>query len=127
MPFDRRLRCPLQFTEVIPCSVSKKWPHRATQIIPIEMMGPILALCTFGDRLIDADVIVLIDSEVVEAALVKGHASKADVCELISTLDLRCRIFIDRVPTDANPADWPPRNELIKGQNTGWLTWLWPT
>ena len=117
---------------MIPCSVSKKWPHRATQIIPIEMMGPILALCTFGDRLIDADVIVLIGTEVVEAVLVKGYATKADVCELISTfwnlaLDLRCRIFIDRVSTDANPADWPPRNELIEGQNTGWLTWLWPT
>ena len=61
------------------------------------MMGPILALCTFGDRLTDADVIVLIGTEVVEAVLVKGYATKADVCELISTLDLRCRIFIDRV------------------------------
>ena len=125
--FDRRLDHPLQFSEAIPTSVSSKWLHRATQIIPIEMLAPILALCSFRDRLINADAILLIDSEVVEAALVKGYSSKSDVCELISlfwdlALDLHCRIFIDRVSTDANPADWPSRNDLMRGQTAGWVT-----
>ena len=125
--FDRRLDHPLQFTEIVPDHVSQKWLHRATQIIPIEMVAPILALCAFRERLFNADVIRLIDSEVVEAALVKGYSSKADVCELISVfwdlaLELRCRLFIDRVSTDANPADWPSRNDLDRGASVGWVT-----
>ena len=82
----------------------------------------------------NADAILLIDSEVVEAALVKGYSSKSDVCELISlfwdlALELHCRIFIDRVSTDANPADWPSRNDLKRGQSAGWVTVQvkWPT
>ena len=125
--FDRRLTKPRQFSEVIPLSISRKWLHRSTQIIPIEMMAPVLALETFADRLVNADVILLIDSEAVEAALIKGYSSRSDVCEIISifwerALRLRCRIFIDRVSTDANPADWPSRNDLNRGQEAGWCT-----
>ena len=125
--FDRRLTKPRQFSEVIPWSISRKWLHRSTQIIPIEMMAPVLALETFADRLVNADVILLIDSEAVEAALIKGYSSRSDVCEIISifwerALRLRCRIFIDRVSTDANPADWPSRNDLNRGQEAGWCT-----
>ena len=115
--FDRRLRCPLQFSSVVPSSVKDKWLSRTTQIIPIEMLAPLLALSTSADRLVGADVILLIDSEVVEAALIKGYSSRSDVCSLISqfwdlALKLKCRIFIDRVSTDANPADWPSRDDL---------------
>ena len=97
------------------------------QIIPIELLAPVRALRTFRDRLNGADVIILIDSEVVEAALVKGYSSKEDVCSLISifwdlALELSARIFIDRVSTDANPADWPSRNDLKRGQEAGWIT-----
>ena len=125
--FDRRLCRPVHFTSVVPNSVSKLWLPRSTQIIPIEMLAPILALKTFADRLNSSDVIILIDSEVVEAALVKGYSSKEDVCSLISVfwdlaLELRCKIFIDRVSTDANPADWPSRNDLARGEAAGWTT-----
>lgn len=131
--FDRRLLRPKQFSEVIPKSVSEKWLQRTTQIIPIEMMAPVLALSSFADRLVNSDVILLIDSEAVEAALIKGYSSKSDVCLIISVfwklaLKLRCRIFIDRVSTDANPADWPSRNDLVRGQTAGWSTVqaVWP-
>ena len=125
--FDRRLSRPIQFTSVVPQSVSKLWLPRSTQIIPIEMLAPILALKTFADRLCGADVIILIDSEVVEAALVKGYSSKEDVCSLISifwdlALELKCKVFLDRVSTDANPADWPSRNDLARGEAAGWVT-----
>ena len=122
---------PRQFSEVIPVSVSSKWLKRTTQIIPIEMIAPILALATFRDRLVNADVILLIDSEAVEAALIKGYSSKSDVCELISlfwelALKLRCRVFIDRV--DASPADWPSRIDLKRGREAGWspVKAAWP-
>ena len=78
--------------------------------------------------------IILIDSEAVEAALVKGYSSKEDLCLLISkfwdeVFDLKVRVFIDRVSTDSNPADWPSRNDLrATGEKAGWATVeaVWP-
>ena len=119
--FDRRVRSPRQFTAVVPPKISTRWLKRATQIMPIEMLAPVLApvvaLTTFADRLFEADLILLIDSESVEAALVKGYSSREDMCEIITlfweiALALRVRVFIDQISTDANPADWPSRNKL---------------
>ena len=131
--FDRRLENPIQFTEIIPKLFQKKWIPRKTQIVPVEMVAPLLALETFSERLRCSDVILLIDSEAVEAALVKGYSSKEDLCELISVFwnlvfDLKARIFIDRVATDANPADWPSRNNLLIGESVGWrsVKAVWP-
>ena len=131
--FDRRLTRPLQFSEVIPKSVQKEWLSRKTQIVPVEMIAPILSLKTFSDRLQNVDVILLIDSEAVEASLIKGYSSKEDLCKLISLFwdlifDLRARVFIDRIATDANPADWPSRDDLITGEKAGWATVkaVWP-
>eukprot|EP00439_Symbiodinium_sp_Y106_P010339 s9583_g1.t1 len=81
--FDRRAVAPKQISEVIPTAVSDKWLRRETQIVPIEMIAPILAIQTFRDHLRNKDVLLLIDSEAVEAALVKGYSSKEDLCELV--------------------------------------------
>ena len=131
--FDRRLKCPLQFTSLIPDHVKKRWLSRTTQIVPVEMIAPVLALATFADRLQGADVLLLIDSESVEGALIKGYSSREDLCEIISVfwdlaLQLRVRVFIDRISTDANPADWPSRDRLTLGENAGWKTVkpVWP-
>ena len=132
--FDRRLNRPRQFTAVVSKSVQKKWLVRKTQIVPVEMIATILALTTFSDRLRNTDLVMLIDSEAVEAALVKGYSSKEDLCLLISTFwdsvfHLKTRVFIDRVSTDANPADWPSRNDLATGSKAGWVTveTVWPS
>ena len=127
MIFDRRLRNALQFTEVVPEKVKKKWSARQTQIIPVEMLAPILALQTFSDRLCHADIFIFIDSEVVESALIKGYSSREDLCLLVAVfwdlvLRLQARVFIDRVATDANPADWPSRDNLALGESSGWIT-----
>ena len=132
--FDRRLRKPVQFTAVVPGEIKSNWISRTTQIMPIEMLAPIVALETFKDRVTGADVILLIDSEAVEGALVKGYSSREDLCLLVSVfwdlaLKYRVRIFIDRVSTDANPADWPSRDRLELGFEAGWLTTepCWPS
>ena len=96
--FDRRLLSPLQFTAVVPEGLKRKWLDRRTQIIPVEMLAPILALETRRSRLFRADLFIFIDSEVVEAALVKGYSSREDLCFLVSVfwdlvLDLQCRVF----------------------------------
>ena len=77
--FDRRSPSTKQFTEMIPEAVSDRWLVRKTQIVPIEMMA--LALETFRDHVKNKDVLLLIDSEAVEAALVKGYSSIEDLCE----------------------------------------------
>lgn len=71
------------------------------------MIAPILALAAFKERLRNTD-LILIDSESVEAALVKGYSSREDLCELISifwdlVIKYEVRVFIDRVSTDAGP------------------------
>ena len=101
-------------------------PTEKTQVVPVEMIAPILALETFKERLIGADVIILIDSEAVEAALIKGYSSKEDLCDLISVFwdlvfEIKARVFIDRVATDANPADWPSRGDLVRGEKAAWI------
>ena len=125
--FDRRLNAPVQFTARVPVSLKKRWLIRKTQIIPVEMLAPIVALETFSDRLFRADLFIFIDSEVVEAALVKGYSSREDLCLLASVfwdlvLRLQARVSIDRVATDANPADAPSRDNLELGSRAGWLT-----
>ncbi|CAE7374222.1 unnamed protein product, partial [Symbiodinium necroappetens] len=131
--FDRRAQAPKQLAEVIPRVISEKWIPRKTQIVPIEMIAPILEIETFRDHLRNKDVLLLIDSEAVEAALVKGYSSKEDLCELVEifwelALEYRINFFIDRVSTDANPADWPSRDQLEIGRSAGWETVLtsWP-
>ncbi|CAE7749104.1 unnamed protein product, partial [Symbiodinium necroappetens] len=49
--FDRRAQAPKQLAEVIPRVISEKWIPRKTQIVPIEMIAPILAIETFRDHL----------------------------------------------------------------------------
>ena len=73
------------------------------------------------------DLLLLIDSEPVESALVKGYSSKGDRCELIEVfwdlvLSLQCNVFIDRISSDANPAAWPSRDQLEIGRSAGWRT-----
>ena len=131
--FDRRALRPQQFTAVVPLAVKKLWLERKTQIVPVEMIAPIIALSTFSRRVQGTDLLLFIDSEAVEGALIKGYSSKEDLCSLISVFwdlvfHLRIRVFIDRVATDANPADWPSRNDLRYGCSVGWTTVdpLWP-
>ena len=68
----------------------------------------------------------------VEGALIKGYSAREDVCELVGVfwdlaVDLRAQIYIDRVPTDANPADGPSRGRLFDPEH-GWVSedLCWP-
>ena len=131
--FDRRLACPRQFTAVVENAVKKKWLQRKTQIVPVEMVAPIVAVQTFNVRLRNCDLILLIDSEAVEGSLIKGYSSREDLCSLVSVFwdlifQFQIRVFIDRIATDANPADWPSRNDLKTGESAGWASVdpVWP-
>ena len=95
--------------------------------------GPIIALATFKEYVIGKYVLLLVDAEAVEGALVKGYSSKEDMCELVGlfwdlALELRCSIYIDRIPTDANCADKPSSDQVEVGEVLNWVTVppIWP-
>lgn len=82
--FDCRMNSPVQFTARVPKSLKDKWLTRKTQIVPVETLAPVAARETFASTLFRTDLFVFTDSEVVEAALVKGYSSREDLCLLVS-------------------------------------------
>ena len=131
--FAREMRLPAQFCEVVPPEVIAKWLPRSTQICMVELLATVLALQTFRDYLAGKTLILLVDAEAVEGALVKGYSARSDLCELVGVfwdlvLELKCLVYIDRVPTDANCSDCPSRDKLEVGEALGWKTVkaVWP-
>jgi hypothetical protein len=84
--------------------------ERKTQIIPLELMAAAGMLTTYGHMLRGEDVIFFIDNQSVCCALVKGCSRSWDI-QLLSTcwqllcLQLGCRVWIEWVPSESNPAD----------------------
>ncbi len=125
--FCRRSAVPAQFGVIVPQEVINRWLPRATQICMVELVATVVALHTFEAYLRDKTVLLLVDAEAVEGALVKGYSSRSDLCELVGVfwdivVELRALIYIDRVPTDANCSDAPSRNNLSMGEKLGWKT-----
>ena len=125
--FDRRYAAAVQFTEIIPEEVIDHWRDRTTQICMVELVATNIMFETFKFYLRSSTVLLLVDSEAVEGALVKGYSSRSDFCELVGlfweqALALSCLIYIDRNPTDANCSDYPSRNKLKIGEAVGWQT-----
>ena len=87
---------------------------RKTQIVVVEAAAPAIAVATLGARIQNAHYLLLVDSEAAEGSLVKGYSSKEDLCELAGAfwglnIALGSVPYIDRVPTDSNPADEPSK------------------
>ena len=118
---------PKQFSSDVPKLIMQRWFPRKTQICMIEMLAAVVAVQTFREEIRGKLVLLFIDSEPVEAALIKGYSAKEDVCELVGifwelVLELRCSVYIDRVPTDSNPAGNPSRGDVVTGLLCGWIT-----
>lgn len=123
----RRGEVPLQFGCEVRKSLIAKWLPRKSQIAMVELFATVVALKTFEDRLAGSWSLLLVDSEPVQGALVKGYSAREDVCELVGVfwkfaLDLKVNLYVDRVPTDANPADPPSRDHMNIGDALGWKT-----
>ena len=118
---------PLQFGARVPDQLIDTWLPRKSQIAMVELFAVIVALQTFRDLLRGTWILVFVDSEPVQGALVKGYSAREDFCSLVSVfwrlaLELRVLAYIDRVPTDSNPADPPSRNLMDVGHLLGWKT-----
>ena len=125
--FCRGSATPAQFGVIVPQEVIDQWLPRATQICMVELVATVVVLQTFEAYLRDKTVLLLVDAEAVEGALVKGYSSRSDLCELVGVfwdivVELRALVYIDRVPTDSNCSDAPSRNKFSIGQKLGWKT-----
>ena len=114
----------------IPASLQASWMPRKTQISVVEAAAPAIAVTTLGGRLRRAHYLLLVDSESAEGSLVKGYSSKEDLCELAGAfwgmnIALGAAPYIDRVPTDSNPADEPSKGQFAELKRLG-ATYLKP-
>ena len=71
-------------------------------------------------------VLMFVDSESAEGALVKGGSSKDDVSSLVMIFwrlvqEFEIIVYIDRVPTDSNISDGVSRNCLKLAKRLGWV------
>ena len=86
----------------------------------VELFATVVALHTFRERLVGSWSLLLVDSE----GALKGYSAREDLCELVGAfwniaLELRVQLYINRVPTDANPADHPSRDRMQVGTSLG--------
>ena len=98
------------FSLEVPNEIMEEWVPRATQIVMIELLAPIIANECFKKDLEGAKVLLFLDSEAVEGALVKGYSSKDDLCWLISVfwdqaLKLKALFYICLLYTSPSPRD----------------------
>ena len=118
---------PIQFGCKVGMDLIEKWIPRKSQIAMVELFATVVALQTFKPWISSSWSLLFVDSEPVQGALVKGYSAREDLCELVGVfwklaLDVHINLYIDRVPTDSNPADPPSRGRLDIGRSLGWDT-----
>ena len=121
-----RGRHPQQFGCEVKQELIDEWIPRKSQIAMVELFATLVALETFRSELEGSSSLLFVDSESVQGALVKGYSAREDMCELVSVfwrcaLDLKVNLYIDRISTDANPADHPSRDRMEVGNALGWI------
>ena len=123
--FAKKASRAVSFSWEVPQHIIDKWLPRSTQIVMIEALAPIIALDLVREDIKDASVMIFVDSEAAEGALIKGYSSREDLCELTGVfwkmvMDINVLVYIDRVSTDANIADLPSRGDMSIAQRLGW-------
>ena len=105
--FERNSRgCALETPENICNSLAP----RQTQIIPLELLASAGVLNTVAADVAGRDVILFIGNQSVCCALTNGCSRSRDIQTLCTAwhamcMVFRCRVWIEWVPSDSNPAD----------------------
>ena len=105
---------PLYLSEQLEQRTVDTWLTRQNQISMVELFAPVLALFAMEEAVRGKKLLLFVDSEAVEGALVKGYSSREDLSELVGKFweqaaRLDCLVYVCRVSTDGNPADGPSR------------------
>ena len=101
----------------LPQAVLDRWLPRANQIALVELIAPAAVFRAYPSLVANRRIVLLVDSEAAEGALVRGYSSLADMADATGLFwdlvrDAGASVWIDRVPTDANLADGPSRGDL---------------
>ena len=117
--FDKSRSVPLYISVPIKREIMNEWVPRKTQVAMIEMLAPIIVNDAFKTELTNKKVLLFVDSECVEGALVKGYSAKEDLSWLKAVfwdqaLHLNVLCYIDRVYTDANISDFHREVEIVR-------------
>ena len=131
--FAKACAAPQCFSEKVLQTDIDKWLPRKNQIALVELFAVVLAICIFRVQLAGRRVLIFVDSESVEGALVKGYSAREDVCHLVGLFwavveDIDALVYIDRVSTDANISDAPSRGKMAIAKRCGWVVvpGVWP-
>ena len=82
--FSREREIPLATSIAVPQEVIDTWIPRKTQISMVETIAVNVALETFEVMIVGKRILVMIDSESVLGAIVKGYSDREDICGLVS-------------------------------------------
>ena len=90
----------------IPDTIIQEWIERRNQVGMVELFGAVAALETLALRIKNTNVLLLVDAEAAQGALVKGYSPLDDHGDLLAVfwevaLEHELSIYVDRVPTDA--------------------------
>ena len=123
--FSRQREIPLATSIAVPQEVIDTWIPRETQIAMVETIAVNVALETFEEMIVGKRVVVMIDSESVLGAIVKGYSDREDICGLVSVVWEQIRRmnvvpFFERIPTDGNLSDGPSRLNWGIAGRCGW-------
>ena len=124
--FSKKVERPVVFTMPVKQQIIDAWIPRSNQIALIELLAVVVAVDTFKPIITGQRVLVMIDSESALGGLVKGYSALEDICELVGVFwqsvdDSRTLVYLDRIPTDSNPADAPSRNKMEVAKRLGWV------
>ena len=99
-----------------------KFVRRKQYIGQLELLAAVAAYTTFPELLRGRRVIHWIDNTSALSALTKGYSGVPDSARLVHLFHAwnagaRAQVWFEYVPTDANPADKPSRQDL---SNRAW-------
>ena len=115
------------FGEVVPDRIRKTWVETAGTTRTIhqgELLPIAVALDLWGDRLQNRSVFIYTDNEAAKFAVVSGRTANDAAAEILekiwdSMVDNRVYPWVERVPTESNPADDPSRIEFRQLEEKG--------
>ena len=123
--YDKRYETPVFGMAKVSKSELSRWTVRKNQIMMVEILAVVQLIATVGFNLRRKKLIIFVDSQSAEGALVKGGSSKEDVSELAMILwrliqEFEILVYIDRVPTDSNISDSCSRGSRDLATRLGW-------
>ena len=115
-------------SRVITEDILAAWSPRANPISVIEMLGALAAVEWLAPRCRGKRITLLVDSECVEGALVKGASNAPDLADMVSAFWHICTVhdlatYVARVPTDSNVSDQVSRGNFFEVEKRGGI-WM---